>query len=116
MQRLSLVRAGHLVVSMRNPDPESAFRCAERYNHGYTEVVKTAISIPDEVFQAAEELAERLGVSRSELYATAVAQFVAALRSRGVTERLNEVYARESPSLDLALERAQAEVLASEEW
>ncbi|PWB67846.1 MAG: hypothetical protein C3F15_17390 [Holophagae bacterium] len=78
--------------------------------------MKTAISIPDEVFQAAEELAERLGVSRSELYATAVAQFVAELRSRGVTERLNQVYAGESSSLDLALERAQADALASEEW
>lgn len=101
---------------MGDAGPEPAPRHRHRHNPSYTQIVKTAISIPDEVFQAAEELAERLGVSRSELYATAVAQFVAALRSRGVTERLNEVYARESPSLDLALERAQAEVLASEEW
>jgi predicted transcriptional regulator len=78
--------------------------------------VKTAISIPDEVFQAAEELAERLGVSRSELYATAVAQYVAALRSRGVTARLNEVYAGESSSLDPAFEQAQAGALDSEGW
>ncbi len=78
--------------------------------------MKTAISIPDEVFQAAEELAERLGVSRSELYATAVAEYVVALRSRGVTARLNEVYADHSSSLDPALERAQADAVGSEEW
>ena len=34
--------------------------------------MKTAISIPDEVFRSAERLAQRLGVSRSELYAKAV--------------------------------------------
>lgn len=78
--------------------------------------MKTAISIPDEIFEAAEELAERLGVSRSELYATAVAEYVAAQRSRGVTARLNEVYADESSSLDTALQRAQADALASEDW
>jgi metal-responsive CopG/Arc/MetJ family transcriptional regulator len=78
--------------------------------------VKTAISIPDEIFEAAEELAERLGVSRSELYATAVAEYVAAQRSRGVTARLNEVYADESSSLDTALQQAQADALASEDW
>ena len=78
--------------------------------------MKTAISIPDEIFEAAEELAERLGVSRSELYATAVAEYVAAQRSRGVTARLNEVYADESSSLDTALQQAQADALASEDW
>ena len=83
---------------------------------GYTQAVKTAISIPDEIFEAAEELAERLGVSRSELYATAVAEYVAAQRSRGVTARLNEVYADESSSLDTALQQAQADALASEDW
>jgi len=101
---------------MGEPDAASTCRCARGYNLSYTHVVKTAISIPDEVFQAAEELAERLGVSRSELYATAVREYVAALRSRGVTERLNEVYADETSGLDPALQRAQAGAVGSEEW
>ena len=101
---------------MGDPDAASICKCVYRYNLGYTHVVKTAISIPDEVFQAAEELAERLGVSRSELYATAVAEYIAASRSRGVTARLNEVYADHSSSLDPALERAQADSVGSEEW
>jgi len=101
---------------MGEPDAASTCRFAHWYNLSYTQVVKTAISIPDEVFQAAEELAKRLGMSRSELYATAVAEYVAALRSRGVTERLNEVYAGESSSLDPAFEQAQAGAVGSEEW
>jgi len=108
--------AGVLEISMGDPDAASTCKCAHKYNLGYTQVVKTAISIPDEVFRAAEELAERLGVSRSELYATAVAEYVAALRSRGVTARLNEVYADHSSSLDPALERAQADAVGIEEW
>ena len=38
--------------------------------------MKTAISIPDEVFEAADRTAKKLGVSRSELYATAVHEFI----------------------------------------
>ena len=111
-----MLPSGVLLVSMGDPDAEPACRHRHRYNPGYTQAVKTAISIPDEIFEAAEELAERLGVSRSELYATAVAEYVAAQRSRGVTARLNEVYADESSSLDTALQRAQADALASEDW
>ena len=101
---------------MGDPDAASTCRCAHGYDLGYSQVVKTAISIPDEVFLAAEALAERLGVSRSELYAAAVAEYGAALRSRGVTARLNEVYADHSSSVDPGLERAQAKSVGSEEW
>ena len=45
--------------------------------------MKTAISIPDETFEAAETLAGRLGLSRSELYATAVAEYLARHRTAG---------------------------------
>ena len=55
--------------------------------------MKTAISIRDEVFEAAERTARDLGMSRSELYATAVQEFVARHRTRRVTERLDAVYA-----------------------
>lgn len=54
--------------------------------------MKTAISIPDPVFRSAEKLAARLGVSRSELYAKAVAALVEKHREDLVTARLNEVY------------------------
>lgn len=63
--------------------------------------MKTAISIPDEVFHRAEELAKSLGLSRSELYSQAVANFLKSHRSLSVTDRLNLVYAQEDSSLDL---------------
>jgi antitoxin MazE6 len=78
--------------------------------------MKTAVSIPDPVFDAAEELASRLGVSRSELYARALSEFLGERLEREVTERLDAVYAGESPGLDPALARLQSASLDREEW
>ncbi len=81
--------------------------------------MKTAISIRDEVFEAAEHTAKRLGISRSELYTKAVGEFVARHSSDRVTERLNTVY-DEDPSistLDKRLEALQFLSLpAEDEW
>ena len=49
--------------------------------------MKTAISIADSVFEAADELARRLGISRSALYTEAVAKYVARHRDADVTHR-----------------------------
>lgn len=57
----------------------------------YKRSMKTAISLPDAVFESADELAQRLGISRSELYATAVAEYLAKFRSEDVTARLSKV-------------------------
>lgn len=86
------------------------------YNRGYTRIMKTAISIPDEVFKEAERTAKRLGVSRSELYANAVRDYIERYRKENVTEKLNEVYADLDSSLDSALERMQGQTLDKEDW
>jgi metal-responsive CopG/Arc/MetJ family transcriptional regulator len=78
--------------------------------------MKTAISLPDHLFESADELAQRLGVSRSELYATAVAEYVAKHRSQDVTTRLNEVFGKEPSGIDPALRRAQARSVGRSEW
>jgi metal-responsive CopG/Arc/MetJ family transcriptional regulator len=80
--------------------------------------VKTAISIPDIIFEDAERLAKRRGWSRSELYARAVADFVKAERFLGVRERLDAVYGNdpEASALDPLLEQIQSQSLPSEEW
>ncbi len=78
--------------------------------------MKTAISLPDELFASAEALAERLGVSRSALFATAVAEFLAKHQARKVTDRLNALYADESSALDPRLDRAQRRTAARAEW
>jgi metal-responsive CopG/Arc/MetJ family transcriptional regulator len=78
--------------------------------------MKTAISIPDDLFESADALARRLGVSRSELYATAVAEFLAKHQGRKVTERLDQVYGEQASRLDPKLRRAQARTLRAAEW
>lgn len=78
--------------------------------------MKVAISIPDPIFDAAERLARRLGSSRSQLYTTAVAEFLEEHRADGVTERLDAVYESEPSGLDVAFERAQVDSLRDDSW
>ena len=78
--------------------------------------MKTAISVPDSLLSSADDLARRLGMSRSRLFATALAEFIAKHRPDEVTERLNEVYATEISTIDRRLRRAQERVLSSDEW
>ncbi len=87
-----------------------------RYNHGYTMLMKTAISIPDTVFQSAESLAQRLGVSRSELYSKAVEEFINSNNSQGVTEILNRVYHGKNSELDDDYYGLQVNSLDKEDW
>jgi predicted transcriptional regulator len=53
--------------------------------------MKTAISIPDDLFRRADELAGQLGKSRSELYREALADYVARRDPKAVTSALNEI-------------------------
>ena len=62
--------------------------------------MKTAISIPDPLFESADDLARRLGLSRSQLYANALTQYLAQHRGDRVTEALNGVYEENSSSVD----------------
>jgi metal-responsive CopG/Arc/MetJ family transcriptional regulator len=78
--------------------------------------MKTAISLPDDLFESADALARRLGMSRSRLIATALAEFVAKHRAAKVTERLDAVYATESSRLDPAVRRAQLRAPRNGEW
>ena len=76
--------------------------------------MKTAISVPDHVFRLAEQLAARLGVSRSELYSRALEALVDKHRDDLITSRLNEIYgpSREYASLDAGLRLIQHCTLA----
>lgn len=86
------------------------------YNSGYTKSMKTAVSVPDEVFRLAEAAARRLRVSRSQLYSTAISEFLKRQQGTVVTERLNEVYARRPAKMDSALHRAQMGSFEKESW
>lgn len=78
--------------------------------------MKVALSIPDDVFESAESLGKRLGVSRSRLYATALAEFVAKHRGRKVTERLNTLYNTEESGLDATTRRLQQRSIERDSW
>lgn len=78
--------------------------------------MKTAVSLPDRLFSAADKLARKLGVSRSKLYARALEEFVARSQHRDVTARLDEVYAREAGRLDPSLRAAQNKALRAVDW
>ena len=78
--------------------------------------MKTAVSLPDDLFRLAEVTARRLRVSRSELYAKAIAAFLQAKDERGITDRLNDVYSRNPAKLDSGLHAAQLKSLDREAW
>lgn len=78
--------------------------------------MKTAISIPDPVFEAAEALAQRLGMSRSQLYTTAIRQFLDAFDDEAVTRALNEVYDESPNAVDAVLMQMQVQSLPAEDW
>ena len=78
--------------------------------------MKTAISLPDELFAAADALARKLGLTRSRLIAEALAEYVAKHRTSRVTQRLDAVYASEPAVVPEPLRRAQRKVLKKSEW
>lgn len=78
--------------------------------------MKTAISIPDPIFQEAEQLAQKLGMSRSELFTRAVAAFIEEKRQENITARLNELYEKEPSQLDPVIARIQFASLPEDEW
>ena len=78
--------------------------------------MKVAVSIPDELFATAETLGKQLGLSRSRLYATALADYLARHRGRNTTDRLNTVYAEQHSRLDATVRRAQRRAIKPERW
>ena len=80
--------------------------------------MKTAISLPDPLFEAAEQLARQLGKSRSQLYAEALREYLERRRDEDITRRLNEIYDAEPElaELDPVLDALQLEVLRKEKW
>lgn len=90
----------------------------KRYNLSYTASMKTAISIPDKVFEAAEKAAKRLGVSRSELYVNAIQEYLAQHSDEHVTEELNNIYSssKVDGQLDSVLRKMQSSSLNGNEW
>ncbi len=79
--------------------------------------MKTAISIPDDIFEEAERAAKRLGVSRSELFTQAVKSFLATRMERNVTESYNLAFGHSEPDeLERWRQETARRTLLSVEW
>jgi len=78
--------------------------------------MKTAVSIPDDVFEDAERLARRLQTSRSRLYARAVAEFVARHDDDHVTSTMNQVVEEVGEPADAFAREAARRSLQRVEW
>ena len=78
--------------------------------------MKTAISIPNNVYRQAESFAKRNRLSRSALYTEAVILFMDQRRPEDVTGRLNELYGQESSEMDTVVQAMQTRSISRESW
>lgn len=78
--------------------------------------MKTAVSIPDNVFKKAERLARRLKKSRSELFSNALSEYVARHAPDHVTEAMDKVCAEVGLETDEFISVASRRVLERSEW
>ena len=77
--------------------------------------MKTAVSLPDELFERAERLAERTGKSRSQIYREALAEYLARREVSSVTEAIDRVVDEVGDEHDPWV-RASARRLERVEW
>ena len=78
--------------------------------------MKTAISIPDELFSKAEEMARKTGKSRSQLYQEALAEYLLRRDPGAVTRAMDEALAGIDPQADPWLTEAGRQTLERSEW
>ena len=78
--------------------------------------MKTAISLPDDVFRAAERHARRTKKSRSQLYADAISEYLSRHAPDEVTEAMNRVVDQLRQPTDPFVSRAGRRILKRTEW
>jgi predicted transcriptional regulator len=78
--------------------------------------MKTAVSVPDDLFRQADRLAKRQRKSRSRLYAEAIREYIARHDPDEITRRMNEVADATDTSLDPFVAAATARVQKRNTW
>jgi predicted transcriptional regulator len=78
--------------------------------------MKTAVSIPDELFRRAEELARRLGKSRSQVYREALTEYVARRDPGTITVALDAVIDELGSDVDEWVAEAGRSALERSDW
>lgn len=78
--------------------------------------MKTAISLPDPLFEAAEKLAKHSKVSRSALYARALEEYIRRHKKDSLTAEINSVLSEVGQARDPVVDAAAAAMLRRVEW
>jgi metal-responsive CopG/Arc/MetJ family transcriptional regulator len=78
--------------------------------------MKIAVSVPDDVFEEAEQLARRMKRSRSEVYSRALAEYVARHAPDRVTEAMDRVLTEIGEQADQFVRAASRRVLKRSDW
>jgi len=78
--------------------------------------MKTAVSIPDDVFEGAERLARRTNRSRSRLFSDALTEYLVRHTPDKVTEAMNRALAQIGEEEDSLVSSAARTVLERSEW
>jgi len=78
--------------------------------------MKTAVSLPDDVFAAADDFAERARWSRSELYARALREYLDRHDEDHVTAQLDMLAAEIDTQVWPDVKRAVRKLLEQDEW
>ena len=78
--------------------------------------MKIAVSVPDDVFERAERLARRAGRSRSEVYSSALREYVARHAPDEVTDALDRVVADVGETPDPFVSAAARRILETTAW
>jgi predicted transcriptional regulator len=89
---------------------------ANRPKRGYTFGMKTAVSIPNELFDVAERLARRTRKSRSRLFSDALREYVARRSPDKITETMDEALAEIGENKDSFVAVASRRRLEQSEW
>jgi metal-responsive CopG/Arc/MetJ family transcriptional regulator len=83
---------------------------------GYTHGMKTAISIPDDIFEKAERLAKRTRKSRSQLFSDAIKEYMARHTPEEITETMNRIIDEIGETTDSFISLSSKRVLEKTEW
>jgi len=78
--------------------------------------MKTAVSVPDDVFEEAERYARKVGKSRSQLYGEALRQYLLRHVPDAVTAAMNEVCAKLDQDEDHFVRTASRQMLRRQSW
>ena len=87
-----------------------------RLSIGYTSGMKTAVSLPDSLFRAAERQAKRTKKSRSQLYADALSEYLVRHAPDEVTDAMNQVVDRLNQASDPFVAAVARRTLERSEW